>query len=127
MHELIIKGKIVTYNFFPGENEEISHGEFLIQNPSREEKSIKIEECFFLEGERKNKIEIFFVYAEDAELTHTISLQPLSEMDIKLSFPVQRVNAGSNSIYGIEIIVCYDSHILKAVSEIRIESEKEAE
>jgi hypothetical protein len=125
MKKLIIKGEPVTYNFFPGENYGISHGEFSIVNPSQDIQNLKINECFFLDGNNKSKLENFFIYSGDSEFTNIISMPAASEIKIRITFPFHAINEKNKNTYGVEVIASHENNRLKAISEIKVEWEKE--
>lgn len=125
MKKLIIKGEPVTYNFFPGENHGISHGEFSIGNPGQDVQTLKIEECFLLDGNDRTRIDNFFVYSGDSEFAHIISIPATTEIKIRITFPFHAISEQNKNTYGVELVASHENNTLKAISEIKPEWEKE--
>lgn len=123
-NDLIVEGKQVEYNFFPGESLMVSHGEYRFGNQTPEVKACTIISCQFVENDAATPLDAFNVYAGDTLIEGAVNIPPASESDIRVTFPFREVWRGGRFEYGVRLRVECEGKQYDAISKLNIILEK---
>ena len=121
---LILEGNEVEYIFFPSEPQQVSHGEFRLQNKSSEPAECEIKVCSFGENDRLFPIDPFWVYDGDRSLGRRFMLPANSGMEIRVTFAARPVHVGPGSRYDVRLLVECQGQEFRAVSRLNLTQER---
>jgi hypothetical protein len=124
MNGLTVEGKEVEYIFFPGEPQQVSHGEFRFQNRSSEPAECQIKACSFGENDRLFPIDPFWVYDGDRSLGSRVTVPANSKVEIKVTFAARPVHVGPGSRYDVRLLVECQGKEYRAVSRLNLTQER---
>jgi len=125
-NDVIVMGKPADYAFFPGEALFVSRSSFVFTNKRPKTVACEIVSCSFIENDSAMLLDDFYVYAGDESLGHTVSLPPLSEMEVQVTFPFRPVHVGGRFRYAVQIDVVCDGRRHTATSNLDLTQERPA-
>jgi hypothetical protein len=123
---IIYDGVPAHYNFFPGDDKYISHGEFRLTNHSDGPVEIQFYRCELIIDSNAKNIDTFYVYVGDDLIRGNMTVSANSVTQIKITFPFISVRDLRFQKIGVRSQVTCDSKQYSATSEINVTFEKGA-
>lgn len=122
--KLKYEGMPVEYNFFPGDKEYISHGEFRIINNSDTQVEIEFDKCELTTGNEEKRLNTFHVYTNDILVTDKLIVKANSAIKIKITFPSFDVHSSKFRKIEIRSFISFKTIHLNAASAVNLYFEK---
>jgi hypothetical protein len=101
------EGVAVQQSFLPNEAHVASEAKFILENKLSQPVKVDIKNVFFVDGNKKENIEKYHLYANDNELNNHFTLKENTSLKFRITFPNRNIHikVGNNFELGVSALI----------------------
>lgn len=112
------EGFTVEQSFLPNETHAASEADFILANNISQPVKVDIKSVFFHDGNKKENIEKFHLYANDNELKTPFIIKGNSSINFRVSFPLINIQIKIGNNYEVSLSALINGELRSANSKL---------